>query len=175
MTKLKHIEIRGFRSIKEMALELRPLNVLIGANGAGKSNLIAFFKLVNELMGGRLQQHIGATGRATANLHFGPKITPQLEAKMVFEVENGTDTYQMRLFHASGDSLIFAEETLSFHQTGYPKPKVVSLGAGHRETRIGDEAEAGESVAIVIRNLLNYCRVYHFHDTAPTASVRQYC
>ena len=86
MSRLKKIKIKGFRSIKEMTLELRPLNVLIGANGAGKSNLISFFKLVNELMGGRLQQHIGATGRATANLYFGPKITPQLEAEMEFEV-----------------------------------------------------------------------------------------
>ncbi len=175
MSRLKHIEIRGFRSIKEMAIELRPLNVLIGANGAGKSNLIAFFKLVNELMGRRLQQYIGATGRATANLYFGPKITPQLEAKMAFEVENGTDIYQMRLFHASGDSLIFAEETLSYQTTGYPTPKVVSLGAGHQETRIGDEAEAGEPAAKVVRHLLNHCRVYHFHDTSPTARVRQYC
>ena len=71
MPVLKSIKISGFRSIKEMSLELRPLNILIGANGAGKSNLIAFFKFVNELMGGRLQQHIGATGRARGNLHFG--------------------------------------------------------------------------------------------------------
>ena len=140
MSKLKRIKLEGFRSIKEMTLELRPLNVLIGANGAGKSNLIAFFKLVNELMGGRLQKHIGATGRSTANLHFGPKVTPQLEAEMVFEVENGTDTYRMRLFHAAGDSLIFAEEILSFQQRGYPSPKFVSLGAAHQETRIGDDA-----------------------------------
>ena len=40
MPKLKKIEIKGFRSIQEMMLELRPLNVLIGANGAGKSNLL---------------------------------------------------------------------------------------------------------------------------------------
>ena len=74
-------------------------------------------------MGGRLQQHIGATGRATGNLHFGPNITPQLEAKMVFEVDNGTDTYDMSLFHAAGDSLIFAEETLSYQITGFPDTK----------------------------------------------------
>ena len=127
MSSLKRIQIKGFRSIKEMSLELGPLNVLIGANGAGKSNLIAFFKLMNELMAGRLQQHIGTTGRATANLYFGPRMTPQLEAEMKFEVENGTDTYRMRLFHAAGDSLIFAEELLSFHQTGYPQPKEASF------------------------------------------------
>lgn len=158
-----------------MALELRPLNVLIGANGAGKSNLIAFFKLVNELMGGRLQQHIGATGRATANLHFGPKITPQLEAKMVFEVENGTYSYQMRLFHASGDSLIFAEETFSYQTIGYPTPEVVPLGGGHWETRIVGTAEAGNPAAKAMGHLLNHCCFYHFHDTSPTARVRQYC
>ncbi len=175
MSSLKRIRIRGFRSIKEMTLELRPLNVLIGANGAGKSNLIAFFKLVNELMAGRLQQHIGTTGRATANLHFGPRMTPQLEAEMEFEVENGTDTYRMRLFHAAGDSLIFAEELLSFHQTDYSQPKVVSLGTGHQETGVGDKAAEGDITAKTLRYLLNRCRVYHFHDTSPTARVRQYC
>ena len=134
MSSLKRIQIKGFRSIKEMTLELRPLNVLIGANGAGKSNLIAFFKLVNELMAGRLQQHIGTTGRATANLHFGPRMTPQLEAKMEFEVENGTDTYRMRLFHAAGDSLIFAEEQLSTSiRQGIRNPRRCRWGAAIRK------------------------------------------
>ena len=175
MSRLKNVTIKGFRSIKEVTLELRPLNILIGANGAGKSNLIAFFKLVNELMAGRLQQYIGATGRATANLYFGPKVTPQLEAELIFEVDNGTDTYRMRLFHGASDSLIFAEETLIFHMKGFPKPKTVSLGGGHQETRIGDEAEKEEPVAVVLRRLMNRCRVYHFHDTSPTSRVRQYC
>ena len=130
---MKTVKIRGFRSIKEMTLELRPLNVLIGANGAGKSNLIAFFKLVNELMGGRLQQYFAATGRGTANLHFGPAVTPQLEAEMVFETDNGTDTYLMRLFHAAGDSLIFAEETLSFQQTGYSSPRAYPWAVAMRK------------------------------------------
>jgi predicted ATPase len=40
MGTLKRIQLKGFRSIKEMDLELRSLNVLIGANGSGKSNLI---------------------------------------------------------------------------------------------------------------------------------------
>jgi predicted ATPase len=175
VSQLKRIQLNGFRSIKAMDLELGSLNVLIGANGAGKSNLISFFKLMNEMMGGRLQQHIGSTGRATANLHFGPKVTPQLEASLEFEVQNGRDTYRMRLFHAAGDSLVFAEETLEFLQDGYRSPKVVSLGAGHQETRIEDKAEEGEPTARTLRNLLNRCRVYHFHDTSATARVRQYC
>ena len=86
-----------------MDLELRPLNVLIGANGAGKSNLVSFFKMLNEMMAGRLQQYIGTTGHAQSVLHFGPKTTPQMEARLEFPADNGVDTYAMRLFHTAGD------------------------------------------------------------------------
>jgi predicted ATPase len=174
-SQLQMVRLKGFRSIKTMELELRSLNVLIGANGAGKSNLISFFKLMNEMMGDRLQQYIGSTGRATANLHFGPKVTPQMEASLRFKVVNGSDTYYMRLSHAAGDSLIFVEETLEFLGRGYQSPKIVSLGAGHQETGIGEKADEGEQTAKTFRHLLQRCRVYHFHDTSATAPVRQYC
>lgn len=175
MAMLKRVFVKGFKSIKDMELELRPLNVLIGANGAGKSNLVSFFKMLNEMMGGRLQQYIGAVGRAHSLLHYGPKVTPQLEARLEFEADNGLDTYYLRLFHAAGDTLVFAEETLAFLQAGWTgNPKVVSLGMGHQETRIGDGANRGETTAKVFRHLLNQCRVYHFHDTSATARVRQY-
>lgn len=130
--RLKSVKVKGFRSIKEMDLEMRPLNVCIGANGAGKSNLIAFFKLINEMMGRRLQQYVGTTGRATANLYFGPRTTPHMEADLEFEADKGTNAYHLRLFHAAGDSLIFAEESVSFHTPGHELPQRMSLGAGHQ-------------------------------------------
>lgn len=38
-TPIRDITIEGFKSIRSLqAFELRPLNILIGANGAGKSN-----------------------------------------------------------------------------------------------------------------------------------------
>lgn len=85
------------------------------------------------------------------------------------------DTHYMRLYYAPRDTLFFAEETLRFLQPGYPAPKTVSLGTGHQETRIGVSADAGKKTAKVFRQLLNRCRVYHFHDTSPMARVRQYC
>src|SRR5258708_2875432 len=135
MAMLRKVILNGLKSIKSMDLELRSLNVLIGANGAGKSNLVSFFKMLNEMMAGRLQQYIGTSGRAQSILHFGPKVTPQMEAWLEFEVENAVDTYSMRLFHAASDTLIFADESLSFHRTGYPRPMSVPLGSGHQETR----------------------------------------
>ncbi len=175
MNKLQRLTLNGFKSIKTMDLELRPLNILIGANGAGKSNLISFFKMLNEMMVGRFQQYIGMSGRAQSLLHFGPKITPQIEAKLEFEVENGVDTYNLRLFHAAGDTLIFAEETLSFLETGRTSPRVDQLGAGHQETKISEAVQEGKQTARTLKYLLDRCRVYHFHDTSSTARVRQSC
>ncbi|WP_375491738.1 AAA family ATPase [uncultured Nostoc sp.] len=175
MNRLQRLTLNGFKSIKAMDLELRPLNILIGANGAGKSNLISFFKMLNEMMAGRFQQYIGMSGRAQSLLHFGPKITLQIAAKLEFEVENGVDTYDLRLFHAAGDTLIFADETLSFLSTGRTSPRIDQLGAGHQETKIIAAAEEGKQTARTLKYLLDRCRVYHFHDTSSTAGVRQSC
>jgi predicted ATP-dependent endonuclease of OLD family len=51
MDALRRVTLKGFKSIKAMDLELRPLNVLIGENGAGKSNLVSFLKMLNEKNG----------------------------------------------------------------------------------------------------------------------------
>jgi predicted ATPase len=170
--------LKGFKSIKEMDLELRPLNVLIGANGSGKSNLVSFFKMLNEMMAGRLQQYIGTTGRAQSLLYFGPKTTPEMNARMELQVSSpsdgnqGTHGYQMCLTHAAGDALVFAEETIFFEEslTTY----ALGLGSGHQETRMSREVEQLQfkRTAALVQNSLNRFRVYHFHDTSPTARVR---
>ena len=171
--RLNSIAIRGYRSIEDMHLELRPLNVLIGANGAGKSNLISFFKMMNEMMAGHLQRYVASTGHATSNLYFGPKVTSRIEADLEFRTTDGAvDTYRLRLAHAARDSLIFVEESLTFQSPEYDELKVKQLGEGHRETLIGDAAEQGDPTAGIFRELLQGCRVFHFHDTGPESRVR---
>ena len=131
--------------------------------------------MLNEMMSERLQDYLATTGRAHSILHYGPKVTPQLEARLEFDVASGSDTYDLRLSYAAGDTLIFAEETLSSNQNARAgNLKVLSLGAGHQETRVVTEANRGEPTPKVFRSLLNNCRVYHFHDTSTTARVRQY-
>jgi predicted ATPase len=49
VAQLTSLRLAGWQSIRDAKIELRPLNVLIGANGAGKSNLVSFFKLMNEM------------------------------------------------------------------------------------------------------------------------------
>jgi len=173
---LRRIVLSGFKSIKSMDLELRPLNVLIGANGAGKSNLISFFKLLNEMMAGRLQLHIGTTGRAQSLLHFGPKVTRQIEARLEFNSSDGVNTYELILAHAAGDTLVFADERLAMYVSGSDRPtRSAQYSAAYNESRIHEERDTKLTIGMMLHHLLNNCRVYHFHDTTPTARVRQFC
>ncbi|MBI2807351.1 MAG: AAA family ATPase [Planctomycetes bacterium] len=173
MSMLRRLVLKGFKSIKAMDLELRPLNVLIGENGAGKSNLVSFFKLLQEMMAGRLQQFIGANGYAHSLLYFGPKLTPQMDAQLRFEVENGDVTYAIQLTHGAEDLLFFSHESLTFVPNDHGKLKFMPLGSGHKETRIRRPTKERERLRL--RRLLDRCRMYHFHDTSPTARVRQSC
>ena len=70
MAQLTSLRLAGWKSIRDAEIELRPLNVLIGANGAGKSNLVSFFKLMSAMMEGRFQEHVGTTGGAESLLQW---------------------------------------------------------------------------------------------------------
>src|SRR5712692_1354457 len=105
VAQLTSLRLAGWKSIRDAKIELRPLNVLIGANGAGKSNLVSFFKLMNEMMGGRFQEHVGTTGGAESLLHYGSKRTPVIEARFQFGAEGGENSYYIRLVPIAGNSL----------------------------------------------------------------------
>src|SRR5205807_3935925 len=93
---LTSLRLAGWKSIRDAEIELRPLNVLIGANGAGKSNLVSFFKLVNEMMGGRFQVHVGTVGGAESLLHYGSKRTSVIEADFRFVADQTKTGYSMQ-------------------------------------------------------------------------------
>ncbi|MFO0837078.1 MAG: AAA family ATPase [Phycisphaerae bacterium] len=85
MSALKKLTIRGFKSIEALEdFELRPLNVLIGANGAGKSNLISFFRLAREIVNERLELFVNTHG-ADGLFFLGPRVTRKISAKVEFD------------------------------------------------------------------------------------------
>lgn len=70
--KLNKISVRGYKSIRGLDdFELRDLNLLIGANGAGKSNLISLFRLLAALADGNLQVYVQNEGGPDALLYGG--------------------------------------------------------------------------------------------------------
>jgi predicted ATPase len=167
------VSISGFKSIAKVGMELKPLNVLIGANAAGKTNFVSAFKLLNYMLTDGLQLYIGRAGGANSLLHYGPKTTTQLEMVLEYETETGKSTYAMRLADAAPDTLIFVDEKVSYHNPSYPSPQEVFLEAGHKESHLNDSAYADNRTVGVLRYLLGRCRVYQFHDTSDSSPVRK--
>ncbi len=170
MSSLDRIEIKGFKSIHELDLELRPLNVLIGANGAGKTNFISAFQLLNQIVEGNLQLFVARSGGADALLYFGQKVTSEICIRLHF----GRNGYAVRLAPSAQDTLIFADEDYWYHGRGYLRPHEVSLGSGHKETQLHEEARRGGGrIADYVLKGLKSWKVYHFHDTSDSAKIKQ--
>jgi predicted ATPase len=168
---LKRLTISGFKSIKHVSLELGALNVLIGANGAGKSNLISSFDLLRKIGQESLQHFVGREGGANALLFCGAKRTRQIVARAEYEFGGDLYRYSAELDYAAGDTLVFKDERYEFcDNSGW---HVVVVGAGHRETGLGALPLGARPLASTMQNVLTLCRVYHFHDTSRTASMRQ--
>lgn len=71
---MDYIEISGYKSIHQERIDLKPINLLIGANGSGKSNFISFFNFLNKLYSKNLNEYIALTGGENKLLHKGQKI-----------------------------------------------------------------------------------------------------
>ncbi len=72
MPELDYITIKGFKSIASVEkLKLGSINVVIGANGSGKSNFIGVFSFLNAIREGRLEDYVIKSGGANKVLHFG--------------------------------------------------------------------------------------------------------
>jgi predicted ATPase len=176
--KLKSVTLNGFKSFNsdDHIIEFGDVSVVIGANGAGKSNLVSFFKMIGYMMTTALQQYIGEQGGASALLNYGPKVTPTLSAKFVFSNESHNDGYYFSLVHAAQESLIFTHEILSFQdKKKYKEVKRVEIPvSGTKESGLKlDIPELKDFLpAKKIYSLLRNCSVYQFHDTSSTAKIR---
>ena len=177
MRPVNQIEIAGFKSIREAKLELKPLNVFIGPNGAGKSNFIGVFKLLHRIIDQKLGVYVAEQGGANSLLHFGRKRTQKLSLKLDFA--NGKNRYGCTLAPSAEDSLFFEDEWCGysgeFRRTGHASEDYrVPLGRGHKETKLLEEAEGHRGgIAEYVRDDFRSWRLYHFHDTSPSAGVKQ--
>lgn len=167
MSAVKALSVSGYKSIRELRdFPLTNLNVLIGANGAGKSNFISLFKLLNQMYEQNLQIYSQVQGGPDALLHFGRDTTKNLHVKFDF-AQNG---YEFDLIPTNDNRLLIQQEQNLFNGKGYSRCFTESLGKGHEESKL---KVADTTIAKYVKNSINNWRVYHFHDTSDTANVKR--
>jgi predicted ATPase len=173
MSAIRTLSISGFKSIRKMdGLSLSNLNVLIGANGAGKSNFVAYFRMLSELVEGRLQVWASKQGGADRILSYGVKETSSLETLVCF----GDNEYELVLEPNTDESFTFTKERIYF-AGAYYGPTDKNLGTGHAESKLKERMKFGDgaSVAEFCYGAISGWKVYHFHDTSDTAGVKRLC
>lgn len=177
MQMLKKIRVAGWKSIKEQTILLTPLTVVVGANGAGKSNLLSLFRFLNAAFANTpgLRNHVGRSGYVDSLLHYGSNRTASLELELVFATATGETTYDARWAAGASGALVFTEERVSFQRNGQEKAQSLDLGAGHAESELPAMAAAGDQTAQVALKLLRSCRLFHFHDTSDGSAARMPC
>ncbi len=178
MSKIDRLTIKGFKSIRHLDnFEMRNLNILIGANGTGKSNFISYFRMLGEAVEQRLQYWTREKeGSADRIVSFGIQETTLLESFISF----GDNGYEFKLSPTIDGKFVFFSERVLYVGTS-KRENWRSLGTGHTEAKIKDVAK--ENIEIEEAKIIaKYCypaisewKLFHFHDTSDTAKVKRLC
>jgi predicted ATPase len=169
---IDYIKIEGFKSIRKMELQMRPINILIGGNGSGKSNFISFFGLIHAIFSDNFQKYVQQE-KVDNILYFGRKHTEQMVGKLIFtddDVHNNAYHFALRPTNEGG---LFIE----YEGSGY------NVLEDNDQYNYFHEYNLQESIFSkhthnrhqVLRNYISSLRVFHFHDTSSTSLLRREC
>lgn len=169
---LDSISISGFKSIKELkAFDLQKLNIMVGANGSGKSNFVSFFRMLRAMSEEGLVSFVTENGGVDGLFFGGPKETPQIKAHLKF----GKNQYKFALTPTASMKMMVKQESTLYTEKGTWEPH----GGGGHESQLkqwdGKESKWGSypGPEAYIYNAVSSWLVYHFHDTSMTAPMRR--
>ena len=138
---LKYIKASGFKSIAKLDLPMENINILIGANGVGKTNLISLFTFLSHLSRGKLRNYVATEGGAERFFHFGTKHTNQI----MFDLEVGINGYHVEFSpNLDDDSLVLSNE----YCTIATSPRRWDLFPKMSESGFVSEKQAGNAPVI---------------------------
>lgn len=157
--------IKGFKTLKDVELELGKLNVLIGPNGAGKSNFVSYFRMLHELVEGRLRRWTKKQVGADRVLTNGSKRTPELFSQLAF----GLNRYDFTLTPIA-DYFVFADERTAY---GDAYEQGFTIGNWHEESLLKTQLQpTNPRRSDWIYAAISNWKIYHFHDTSDSAPVK---
>lgn len=170
--KLKSIEVQGYKSISRQRISISDINVLIGQNGAGKSNFISLFEFLKDIIEARLQFIVQKAGGAEQLLYYGSKET----SRIFFQLDFAPNLYKIILQPTVNDSLFVVEESCGYWRKKGSKidEPYWSVSTSSKEESSLSKAQ-NDQVQEYAYQVLRDWRVYHFHDTSDTAGMKKYC
>jgi hypothetical protein len=145
-------------------LPLRPINILIGANGSGKSNFVGAFSFLDAIREGKLDEYVKRAGGGETLLHFGSKVTKGIEFELSFN--NGKDQYELSLGRTQLDQLVpFWERAAFWDRERYPQPKWEEVPPASSPAEAGISGERVDRIGRHVAAHLRGWKVFHFQDT----------
>lgn len=168
MRSLKRLTVKGFKSIEDLKdFDLGSINILIGANGAGKSNFVDVFRLLREVSDQKLQE-LTINRVVDSFFYMGPQNTPFITFSAFF----GDNQYGFQLGTNERGSFVIKNEYVDFVSSHYT---INTLGL---ESKLKDEARlkgamGGRSISYHVERAISSWVVYHFHDTGTLAPMRR--
>lgn len=177
MPALDQITLKGFKSIKDLT-DFKPakLNILVGANGAGKSNLVDFFRMLRAMADGGFQKFITNCGGADGFFFNGPKETKQITAHLKF----GRNEYRFALEATVAGEMVINDEATLYTGGQWPSDWQYH-GSGKKESGLpgwkDQKSSWGNwpSAEAHVFSAVSSWVVYHVHDTSSTAPMRRDC
>ena len=172
--KVDQIVIENFKSIKKVDLKLKNINILIGANGVGKSSFISFFKMLNSFVENEFQKYVMMEGGANSLLYFGRKNSQYICGELRFD----RNKYHFRLSPDKEDNLFFVHEMVSFY-TDFGTWSQDIINMNQKESKLEEESKKKSphghrrSKSYYVFNSLKTWRVYHFHDTSNESPMKR--
>lgn len=148
----KNVSILGYKSIKQQSIDLGRINLLIGENGAGKSNFLSIFTFMRNVCNGDLDYYVEDCGGANPLLYMGRNNTEMLKVRFDLDISNQSQLSAVGMgFRESSDRLF------------------LSYVDKYVELSVSSSKEIDKEVASLFLPL----RVYHFVDTSKRSSIRQ--
>lgn len=171
MARIDRMTIQGFKSIKDLTdFELHDLNVIVGGNGAGKSNFIQVFRMVRAMALKGFQKFVVEAGGADAFPFNGLKVTPQINVAFTF----GENAYRFSLTPTVDEKFAISEARR------YRGRAWKGCGEGLLESRLQDERDEASAVypgcrgvGYYVYDAISRWTVYHFHDTSANSPMRR--
>ncbi|WP_306369118.1 AAA family ATPase [Nocardiopsis sp. CC223A] len=137
---LLELEVQNFRSLRQVSIPLGPLNVLVGPNGVGKSNLLDVFRFLADIIHTDIEPALERRGGFDATAFRGGSRSPstiRIRLKAIWTKHSSAsapDEYALQITRRrrDGRDTLSRQESFQFKRT---------KGRGRRITIKGEKAQ----------------------------------